>query len=241
MIWIFLGVALLFVGLVWGSADTRSPLYLRMLRRGNGENGKSVCLTFDDGPDANATPRVLDTLRELGVPACFFLVGRHIAGNEFLVRRMIAEGHVVALHGWWHRWYMPFFPKTVLMRSLWQEQQQLRSILGRTPRLFRPPYGVTSPGIGGAVRALDLVPVAWSIRSYDTVGLHRGVVSPSDWIRRRIIRNLHPGAVILLHDRTMCDGNILYDLVGQVRAAGYKFSGIEGMLAITAYGGKEDA
>lgn len=233
-LWLFF--VFLLLGLVWASADVRSSLYLRMYRRGDRDVGNRVCLTFDDGPDALGTPVVLDALNELGIQGCFFLIGRNIPGNEKLVKRMVEEGHIVGLHGWEHRWYTPFLPKGVLADNLRREQELVKSVAGCTPLLFRPPFGVTSPTIAGAVRRLGLTPVAWSIRSLDTQMHVSGAASVDEWLNGHVISRLHPGAVVLLHDRMMGIDGLLRNLAMGVREAGYQFGGIEEVLGIKAYG-----
>ena len=99
MYWI---VAIIIIGavsafLVWASADVASNVYRNTLCRGRNDE-RVVALTFDDGPDEQMTPRVLDVLNERNIKATFFLVGEKVERHPELVRRMVAEGHIVANH-----------------------------------------------------------------------------------------------------------------------------------------------
>lgn len=92
--------------LFYCSYQIRLGAYVRSLCR-NRAAGHVVALTFDDGPDPEQTPRVLDTLREHGVRATFFLIGSKAELHPEIVRRMAAEGHAIGIHTWSHS---PGFP-----------------------------------------------------------------------------------------------------------------------------------
>lgn len=94
-------VLLAAVLLVRGSASVRASWYLRMRCRAR-RAGRRVALTFDDGPDPQRTPAVLDLLARQGVRATFFVVGARAEAHPELVRRMVAEGHVVGNHSYTH-------------------------------------------------------------------------------------------------------------------------------------------
>jgi len=101
---------------------------------------RSLYLTFDDGPDPQWTPHVLDILAEAAVPATFFLIGRLAVRYPTLVRRMAAEGHDVGNHTWSHR-----HPWAVLSSAARREVHDgaaaIAGIVGRAPKFFRPPHG----------------------------------------------------------------------------------------------------
>lgn len=97
----------------------------------------------------------------------------------------------------------------------------LETLSGTEVRLFRPPFGVVNPTIARSVKLLGLQTVGWSIRSFDTMHCDR-----PDWESRvadRIMRRLHPGAVILLHDRLTAAPSLLSTLLDRLTAAGYRF------------------
>jgi peptidoglycan-N-acetylglucosamine deacetylase len=153
----------------------------------------AAALTFDDGPDPETTPAVLDLLGEAGARATFFLVGARAARHPGLVARIAAEGHAVGNHGWDH----PALPTLALPAVVGQLRRTTEAIAaaGVAPsRLMRPPYGDQSLMSHLAARRLGLTVTAWSV-----VG--------ADWaddggpaIAARVLDGLHPGAIVLLHD-----------------------------------------
>lgn len=221
-------VLLAAVLLVRGSASVRASWYLRMRCRAR-RAGRRVALTFDDGPDPQRTPAVLDLLARQGVRATFFVVGARAEAHPELVRRMVAEGHVVGNHSYTHSWRFPLRSLGRTMEELRRTGEVLHRITGRQPRLFRPPFGVTNPTIARAVRRLGLDPVGWSIRSLDTMGQ-----SP-ERVAARILRRLHPGAVILLHDRCAGSERLVGLLVEGLRSRGLEPVTLPELFDIEAY------
>ena len=221
-------VLLAAVLLVRGSASVRASWYLRMRCRAR-RAGRRVALTFDDGPDLQRTPAVLDLLARQGVRATFFVVGARAEAHPELVRRMVAEGHVVGNHSYTHSWRFPLRSLGRTVEELRRTGEVLHRITGRQPRLFRPPFGVTNPTIARAVRRLGLDPVGWSIRSLDTMGQ-----SP-ERVAARILRRLHPGAVILLHDRCAGSERLVGLLVEGLRSRGLEPVTLPELLDIEAY------
>lgn len=221
-------VLLAAVLLVRGSASVRASWYLRMRCRAR-RAGRRVALTFDDGPDPQRTPAVLDLLARQGVRATFFVVGARAEAHPELVRRIVAEGHVVGNHSYTHSWRFPLRSLGRTVEELRRTGEVLHRITGRQPRLFRPPFGVTNPTIARAVRRLGLDPVGWSIRSLDTMGQ-----SP-ERVAARILRRLHPGAVILLHDRCAGSERLVGLLVEGLRSRGLEPVTLPELFDIEAY------
>ena len=221
-------VLLAAVLLVRGSASVRASWYLRMRCRAR-TAGRRVALTFDDGPDPQRTPAVLDLLARQGVRATFFVVGARAEAHPELVRRMATEGHVVGNHSYTHSWRFPLRSLGRTVEELRRTGEVLHRITGRQPRLFRPPFGVTNPTIARAVRRLGLDPVGWSIRSLDTMGQ-----SP-ERVAARILRRLHPGAVILLHDRCAGSERLVGLLVEGLRSRGLEPVTLPELFDIEAY------
>ncbi|OGL15005.1 MAG: hypothetical protein A3F92_09035 [Candidatus Rokubacteria bacterium RIFCSPLOWO2_12_FULL_71_22] len=154
---------------------------------------RRVALTFDDGPDPAWTPRVLDLLRERRVPGSFFLVGERAARAPETVRRMAAEGHEVASHGWSHR--------SLWLCGPWRTGEEigrthalLTALAGSEPRHFRPPWGMVNAAMFGALRRHGERCVFWSIQPE---GLRS---APPDLQVRHVLRRAHAGAIVDLHD-----------------------------------------
>jgi peptidoglycan/xylan/chitin deacetylase (PgdA/CDA1 family) len=154
---------------------------------------RQVALTFDDGPDPAATPRLLRLLEERDVRATFFLIGERAAREPALVRAIAAAGHEVGNHTWRHRNAWLLSP-TAATREITEGARILGEILGRPPRLYRPPWGIVSLASLATARRLGLVTVLWSVQ-------HEGLRprAPAAQLRH-VTDRLHEGAIVDLHD-----------------------------------------
>jgi peptidoglycan/xylan/chitin deacetylase (PgdA/CDA1 family) len=151
-------------------------------------------ITFDDGPHPEGTPAVLDVLARAGARAMFFVIGEQVARRPELVRRIAAEGHVVALHGDRHRLQLRL-SGAVVRADLLRGAAAIEDALGQAPVWHRPPYGVYSPAGLSAARAAGLRPLLWSRWGKDW----RKFTTPQR-IAARSTSSLGSGDVILLHD-----------------------------------------
>jgi peptidoglycan/xylan/chitin deacetylase (PgdA/CDA1 family) len=151
-----------------------------------------VLLTFDDGPDPDATPAVLNALDEAGAKATFFMVGEQAIEHRALAREVAERGHDVGLHGHEHVEHdsLGGSVKDDLARGL----GTLEVATGRRPRLCRPPYGRFSDDSYAACKALGLEPVYWSAWGGDWEPV------PAERIADIATRDLSDGTILLLHD-----------------------------------------
>ena len=174
-----------------GAFHRNSSVFGRVRTRVDGEN--AVALTFDDGPNPEATPRILDALAERGVHATFFVLGRHAELWPELVRRMAAEGHTLGNHGYFHRKLHAKSPRYV-REDLALGTSAIENACGVRPRLFRAPHGFRSPWVTSIARQLGQETVGWSLGVWDSA--KPGVAAIVD----RTVRGAHPGSILLLHD-----------------------------------------
>ena len=218
------------VFMVWASASIRSGVYVRAFCRDNTDR-KVVYLTFDDGPHPPETERVLDVLRERGARATFFLIGSKVSGNEAVLRRMLEEGHALGLHTYSHAGTFPLLSFDKMLADVNEGKRAVESVAGKKISLFRPPFGVTNPTISKVVRTLGLQTVGWDVRSFDTMfcksSEHSCKQSGYDWyvpVVERIMKQVRPGSVILLHDRLDGASELLALLLDSLAASGYDFT-----------------
>ena len=160
----------------------------------------SVALTFDDGPEAAATPLILDILAERGVPATFFVIGAHAQAHPELIRRQLDEGHAVQPHCWdWESHNRQArLGAEALEADLARTLRTLEALGCPAPALWRPPMGhISDPDSFDAARACGLRVMTWTLETYDWHEGH-GV----DRILRDVRADgvLEPDSVILMHD-----------------------------------------
>jgi len=154
----------------------------------------AVSITFDDGPNPQATPRILDVLREEGVSATFFVLGRHAERWPDLVKRMADEGHQLGNHGYWHRKLhrrTPSYVRDDLVRGTNAVQ---RASGGVRPALFRAPHGFRSPWVTPIAASLGQRTVGWTLGVWDSAR------PGANEIAQRALTGLHAGGILLLHD-----------------------------------------
>lgn len=152
-----------------------------------------VALTFDDGPDRDSTPAVLDALDRVGARATFFMLGEQLMLHQDVGRDVVVRGHEVALHGFGHERHERLTPQAArddLARGL----GAVEAATGRRPRFYRPPYGRFTEHSYEACRKLGLRPVYWSAWGCDWDPL------PPARIAELVGRDLADGAIVLLHD-----------------------------------------
>jgi peptidoglycan/xylan/chitin deacetylase (PgdA/CDA1 family) len=181
----------------------------------------SVALTFDDGPDPVDTPKLLDLLREKGVKATFFVVGKRADRYPEIVRRAWDEGHLIANHTWSHYSLFCFLTPARLRAEIERGTESVRRICGRPPRLFRSPVGLRHPLLQPFLNSAGLEFVSWSIWTRDSLSPN------SEVLARRILNQVAGGDIILLHDRLPGGADVMLSILPRVidgiRARGFEF------------------
>lgn len=156
----------------------------------------AVAITFDDGPDPEFTPPLLEALSEAGANATFFVVGERLAGSEELLREIEARGHEVALHGMTHRRH-DRLDETEARAELTEGLAAIERAGVRRPRWYRPPYGGSSPALARLCEELGLGLAYWSAwgQDWEAISARR--------IASLVLRDLGPGGIVLLHDSSL--------------------------------------
>jgi peptidoglycan/xylan/chitin deacetylase (PgdA/CDA1 family) len=186
--------------LVWGtfvlfSIYTVIPTVLiRLFGLGayKGTNGKGIALTFDDGPDPEYTPQLLDLLKHYNIRATFFVLGAKAEEHPDLIRRIHMEGHLVGVHNFRHRSNALMTPWKV-RGQLRQSVRTIENIIGITPVHYRPPWGVFN--IFDIFLFHKFRVVLWSLIVGDWIS--RG---GTQRIKKRLLVKIKHGDVIVLHD-----------------------------------------
>jgi peptidoglycan/xylan/chitin deacetylase (PgdA/CDA1 family) len=184
---------LLSAAVLWPRGQALGPNLARLPAPAAGRN--EVCLTFDDGPDPDVTPRVLDLLDRYQAKASFFCVGEAAAACPHLVKEIARRGHSVENHSHRHPRAFAFYGPWRLKREVEAAQAAIAGITGRAPEFFRAPAGFRSPLLDPVLARSGLRYVSWTRRGFETVD------GDVERVAARLARGLAAGDVLLLHDR----------------------------------------
>lgn len=185
---------------------------------------KALYLTFDEGYENGYTGAILDTLKEKGVPAAFFITGPYLSKNYDLIKRMIDEGHIVGNHTVNH----PNMPSKSTASAMQEEilslDRRFYETFGTHMTYFRPPEGAYSERSLSATNALGYRTVLWSFAYKDwETDNQKG----ADYAYDSVIPYLHPGCVILLHAVSSDNTEALGRIIDQAREQGYTFKSLD--------------
>jgi len=156
--------------------------------------GKLIALTFDDGPDPEVTPAVLDLLAGAGARATFFCIGRHAEAHPDLIAAIRAQGHGVENHSYSHPNSFALKGPRGMRREVLFAQDAIERSGGGRPRFFRAPAGIQNPWLAPILANAGLSLISWSRRGYDTVS------TSGDRVAARLDRGLGAGDILLMHD-----------------------------------------
>lgn len=188
--------------------------------RQSDELAKKVALTFDDGPNPDYTPELLDELKKRGVPATFFVLGAEVEQYPELVRRASEEGHLIGVHSYKH----------VNLRQLSDQQaveqvnrtnEAIHAACGQYASYIRPPYGCWKEDLDYEVQ---MVEVLWDIDPRDWA------TTSADLVVQRVLQDVEENSIILLHDASESSVRAACMIIDQLQAQGYTFVTVEELL-----------
>ncbi len=187
-----------------------------------GENDNVIYLTFDQGYENGFTGTILDTLKEKNVPAVFFVTGHYVNTNPELIRRMIDEGHAIGNHSYSHpSGGLPSLSTEEQIEDTKELHELLLSEFGYTCTLYRFPAGIFSEQCMATIQELGYTSVFWSFAYQDWLVDDQPDEAES---LEKMLSQLHPGAIYLLHAVSETNANILGEFIDEVRSAGYEFA-----------------
>lgn len=156
---------------------------------------RAVALTFDDGPDPQTTPQILDALARHSARATFFCIGKHLDAHPELAARIVSEGHELGNHSYEHSRLLNFRGVAGLTAEITRGARAVRRFQpGTGPPLYRPPIGLKNPPLARVAKNLGLTVVAWSVHSHDTRTPDPGAIAS------RVLSRTGAGDIVLLHD-----------------------------------------
>ena len=195
-----------------GHTDTEKIFSLPVISKTAG-TPKYIALTFDDGPSRKYTPILLDGLKERGVHATFFLMGKNIEGEEDIVKRMNEEGHLIGNHSYEHIQLTKAGAKAVC-EAVEHTQEQIEAITGKRPEYIRPPYGDWNEELE---EEIGMTPVLWSLDSLDWK------LTDTGKIIHQVLKDVKDGDIILLHDIFPSSVEAALELIDILQKEGYVF------------------
>lgn len=223
MRWIF-GCAFVLLLAVGAGANRWVDLQESVVRHGITED-KIVAITVDDGPYPQATERILDVLRDEGIKATFFVLGRSAESYPDLVERTAKEGHEIATHGYSHRNMARMSAEEC--RQEWERAEKTLSARGiAKPTLFRPPSGAYGDTLVRTASACGYRVILWDVDPRDWEG------ASTDTIVKRITEQVKAGSIILLHDGQypIHSAEALRIVIPRLKKEGYSFVTVSQML-----------
>lgn len=198
--------------------------------------GNVIAITFDDGPHPQNTPRLLDMLKERGIKATFFLIGKSAATWPDVVKRIVAEGHEVANHTWTHP-QLTHLKDSKVMDELQTTHDAIVKACGTAPILYRPPYGAATLGQRKMIHDhLQYPTILWD-------------VDPEDWraprsvakVHDRILEQTRPGSIILCHDIHQPTVDAMPSTLDDLKARGFQFVTVTQLINLDVKTAKEAA
>lgn len=203
-----------------GDADMDDEAVTAFGGRQGDELTKKIAITFDDGPNPEYTPLLLDELKKRGVPATFFVLGSEVELYPELVRRACEEGHLIGVHSYKH----------VNLRTLSDAQaidqvnrtnEAIHAACGQYASYIRPPYGCWKEDLDYEVQ---MVEVLWDIDPRDWA------TTSADLVAQRVLQEAGENRIILLHDASSSSVQAACMVIDSLQAQGYSFVTVEELM-----------
>lgn len=186
---------------------------------------KVLYITFDAGYENGYTAKILDTLKKHNAKATFFLVGNYIETSPELVKRMVAEGHLVGNHTYTHPDMSEIATKDDFEKELIQLEERYKEVTGENmKKYYRPPQGKYSESNLKMAKEMGYKTIFWSLAYVDW---YESDQPTKEEAFDKLIPRVHPGAIVLLHSTSKTNGDILDELLTKWEEMGYKFKSLE--------------
>lgn len=227
-LYILLFLFLYSVGLFLGSAKVCSGFYTDVICKGESSQN-AISLTFDDGPSKGNTEKILDVLKKHNVKASFFCIGNKVQNDPDLINKINNEGHIIGNHSFSHDIWFDLYSKKRMKEEIFKTNNLISEIIGKQMKYFRPPYGVTTPVLAKAMKETGMLPLGWSVRTFDTTAKGRG-----EKIMKRL-QKVKSGDIILFHDHVDCLPDILDKFITQMKSDAINIIPLNELIKTKAY------
>ncbi len=188
-----------------------------------------VSITFDDGPNTEITPKVLQLLKHYNAKATFFCIGKQVEKHPTILKDIVSEGHGIGNHTYTHSRFFGFMGFDGVMAELKKTNALVQKVTGLEMKLYRPCFAVTNPQIEKAVNSLKLSSIGWNVRSLDTTP------RPASMILKRVTSRVSKGDIILLHDTSEKTVAVLEQLLLFLQQNNLQSVPVDKLLQLKAY------
>lgn len=189
---------------------------------GNNEK-KYVYLTFDEGYEAGYTEKLLETLKQNEIKATFFITAHYLNSQPDLVNKIIEDGHILGNHTVNHK-SMPDLTDEKIKQEVMDLHKAIYQKTGYEMIYIRPPMGEFSKRSLSITNSLGYTTVMWSL-AYDD--WNEQAQKGEEYAKEKILKNIHPGAIILLHANSKDNCNVLDYVIKEVKNMGYEFKSLD--------------
>ena len=223
-LWIAIATSCYLICLLAGALFIGQNFYFQSVNRFK-TNEKIAAITFDDGPTPHTLP-LLEVLQKHNVKATFFCIGKQVELFPEIVRKIEADGHLIGNHSFSHTFAFTFSPMEKVQQELMQTNAAIERATGNSYMFFRPPFGVTNPKIGKALKNMRMRSIGWNRRSLDTRTANQAT------ILRRTAHKLQPGDIVLFHDHIPAVSGTVDAFLRIAKEKGFAFDRIDNLLKI---------
>jgi peptidoglycan/xylan/chitin deacetylase (PgdA/CDA1 family) len=207
----------------WGVFDIGSQFFMKTYWKG--QPGK-IPFTFDDGPHPEITPKILEVLKEEGVQAAFFTIGRNVAAHPEVLKQIDEAGHVIGNHTFNHAYV---FNDRAATKQVTEGQQAIENVIGKKAVYFRPPFGVMNPKIANAIRRENSIVVGWDLRSQD------GRIRTKEATVARVKKHLKNSTLLLFHDTNPTTPDALREIIHLCKQNGMEIVSLPELIGVEPY------
>lgn len=232
ILWTILFIIIALGALIWLSFIPSVSIYSTNRLK---TNEKIIALTFDDGPDPDATLKILNILKKDSIKASFFVVGKNVAKYPEILKQIHQEGHLIGNHSLNHQ-YNFFSGPNKAVKELNTTDDLIFKQTNLKPKIYRPPFGLRIWWQAKAIQGAGYKLITWDNMTKDYWGI------PADKICQNILKKARPGGVIVLHDGHEGTAKsktfvvqALPELIKQLKKQGYSFLRIDEMFKIAGY------
>lgn len=181
---------------------------------------KKVAITFDDGPNADYTRKLLAGLKKRGVKATFFVLGQEVEKYPDILEEIWEDGHLIGVHSYEHVNFGQIGDEAAV-KQIERTQEAIYEVTGEYTGFIRPPYGCWKKSLNAKV---PMIEVLWDVDPLDWA------TTDADTVAQRILKNTKEGSIILLHDASQSSVQAAFTVIDSLQKDGYEFVTVEELL-----------